>query len=139
MRFVCDAPGGRTWFQIETEDEAQAEGEMMRHAVHRYFQRELNRARASYRPADPNGIERDIGLKAHIARTMPIFLTLRDEDGAGVATAMLPQGGGGRGFQIVIVGPGNSNPYPAAADAIAALEPRFGLELPEEDCYPYAK
>ena len=33
MRYVCDAPGGKTWFRIETEAEAVAESETMRHAV----------------------------------------------------------------------------------------------------------
>ena len=33
MRYVCDAPGGKTWFRIETEAEASMESEGMRHAV----------------------------------------------------------------------------------------------------------
>jgi hypothetical protein len=33
MRYVCDAPNGKTWFRIETEAEAATESETMRHAV----------------------------------------------------------------------------------------------------------
>ena len=36
MRYVCDAPGGATWFRIETEAEAEAEAALMRHAVDKY-------------------------------------------------------------------------------------------------------
>ena len=33
MQFVCDAPGQKAWFRIETEAEAARESELMRHAV----------------------------------------------------------------------------------------------------------
>ena len=33
MKYVCDAPGGNTWFRIESEAEAATESEAMRHAV----------------------------------------------------------------------------------------------------------
>ena len=33
MKYVCDAPDGKTWFRIEAEGEAVAESETMRHAV----------------------------------------------------------------------------------------------------------
>ena len=29
MRYVCDAPSGKTWFQIETEAEAALESALM--------------------------------------------------------------------------------------------------------------
>ena len=46
MRYVCDAPGGKTWFRIETEGEAVAESEAMHHAVEKYFRKEHERAAA---------------------------------------------------------------------------------------------
>ena len=33
MEYVCDAPGGRTWFRLVSEGEAAMESEVMRHAV----------------------------------------------------------------------------------------------------------
>ena len=47
---------------------------------------------------------------------------MRDMDGAGLATAMLPPGGrDDPGFRIIIVGPKNGDPYIDNADAIEAL------------------
>src|SRR3954452_14052155 len=37
MRFVCDAPHGQAWFQIETEAEAALESDLMNHAVEKHF------------------------------------------------------------------------------------------------------
>lgn len=139
MQYVCDAPGRTTWFRIETDAEADAEAALMRHAVDRYFQRELAAARESYRPRQGAAAERDIGLKDHIARAMPIFLTLRADDGEGLATAMLPPGAlADPGFRIIIVGVENTDPYPAYGEAIKVLGDRFGLPLKREKCYPYA-
>ncbi|MDZ4693406.1 MAG: hypothetical protein SH849_19015 [Terricaulis sp.] len=140
MRYVCDAPGGATWFSLETEAEAEAEAALMRHAVDKYFRRHEAAARESYR-APPNTpvFEQAIGLKGHIARTMPLFLTLRADDGEGLATAMLPpEGRNQANFRIVIVGPENGDPYTAHTAAIAALARHFSLELEREDCFPYA-
>jgi len=140
MRFVCDAPGGKTWFRIETEAEADAESELMRHAVAKFFRRERERALAAWSPpASAPAVERDIGLKDFIARSMPIFLTLRDHEGAGLATAMLapensPQG---RAFRTIIVGPANSDPLAAHGEAIRALAHCIGAGLAREECYPY--
>ncbi|MEQ1783295.1 MAG: hypothetical protein ABMA14_18220 [Hyphomonadaceae bacterium] len=137
MQFVCDAPKGRAWFRLETEAEAAAESRLMRHAVEKHYQTAQQRARRSYVPGP--GLERDIGLKSHITRTMPIFLTLRADDGAGLATAMLPPGGKwGTDFTIIIVGPENADPYRDHADAIVALAHHFSLELPRSRCFPYA-
>lgn len=140
MRYVCDAPGGATWFRLETEAEAEAEAALMRHAVDKYFRRYEALARESYRaPQNVARFEQAIGLKDHIARTMPLFLTLRADDGEGLATAMLPpEGRDQAGFRTVIVGQENSDPYAAHAPAIAALARHFGLELKREDCFPYA-
>jgi hypothetical protein len=144
MRYVCDAPRlangrERTWFAIETQAEADAEGVLMRHAVAKHFERAMEAARRAYRPREGlASFERDIGLKDHIARTAPSFLTLRDGEGNGLATAMLPgRAGGIAGMRTIIVGPGNADPYREHADAIAALAAHLGLKLPRESCFPY--
>ena len=140
MEYVCDAPGRKTWFRIETEAEAQLESQEMNHAVEKYFSRERENAVQSYRPASANSIERDIGLGAHIKREMPLFLTLRNSEGSALATAMLPpRGGDNPGFRIIIVGPGNADPYPAEGDAIGALGNHFNLMLPRSRCFPYGR
>lgn len=142
MQYVCDAPGRKTWFRLETEAEAAAEAALMAHAVDKYFARAIALARESYRPSP--GLERDIGLKAHIAKTAPLFLTLRADDGEGLATAMLPPDHALKSarakaerLQIIIVGPGNDDPYPEHGDAIKALGRHYGVELPRERCFPY--
>lgn len=140
MEFVCDAPGGKTWFRIETEGEAIHESAAMNHAVEKYFRREREKAVTSYRPTSQYAIERDIGLSAHIASSMALFLTLRDREGKALATAMLPpQGQGESSFRIIIVGPSNGDPYPAEGDAIEALGTYFGLTLDRDSCFPYAR
>ncbi|MBI1250624.1 MAG: hypothetical protein GC189_04045 [Alphaproteobacteria bacterium] len=138
MKFVCDAPGGKTWFALETEAEAEAEAALMRHAVDRYFKTERDKAVSSYAPPAGASFERDIGLKSHIGRVMPLFLTLRDGEGGGLATAMLPpRGEPSERFRVIIVGPGNADPYPEHADAIDALGAHYGYDLPRSECYPY--
>ena len=139
MKYVCDAPGGRTWFRLETEAEAHSESALMNHAVEKYFLREIENARASYRPTSTVSFEQNIGLKAHLERNTPLFLTLRDRNGEGLATAMLPPGGkDDENFRIIIVGPSNADPYPQHGDAIAALGAHVGLMLDRARCYPYA-
>jgi hypothetical protein len=140
MQFVCDAPGGRTWFRIETEGEAADESRLMNHAVEKYFRRDREKGAASYQSANPRSIERDIGRDAHIQRAMPLYLTLRDREGTALATAMLPPAGkNDAGFRIIIVAPNNGDPYPAHEDAIEALGTHFGLALERERCYPYGR
>ncbi len=140
MQYLCDAPGAKTWFRLETEAEAEAEAALMRHAVDKYFRRHLAAAKESYRaPSGAAAFERDIGLKRHVEAAMPLYLTLRADDGEGLATAMLPPLGRNQvNFRIVLVGPDNSDPYIAHAAAIAALASKFGLELKREECFPYA-
>lgn len=140
MRYVCDAPDGATWFRIETEAEAEAEAAMMHHAVDKYFRRAEATARETYRaPKGTASFEQAIGLKDHIAKAMPLFLILRSADGEGLATAMLPPGGRNQvNFKIIIVGPENADPYEAYEPAIEALAQHFGIELPREECFPYA-
>ena len=138
MDYVCDASKGRTWFRIANAAEAAAESALMDHAVEKHFLREENRARQSYVPTSPIYIEQEIGLKNHIRRAMPMFLTLRDAQGNGLATAMLPPGGKEEpGFRIIIVGPGNRDPYPDHAEAIEALGRHYRLSLERDRCYPY--
>ncbi len=137
MRYVCDAPGGKTWFSMETQSEADAESSAMQHAVAKHFQRAVEAARMTYQPREGlASFERDIGLKDHVTRTTPLFLTLRAGDGEALATAMIPRSlSGGR---IIIVGPANNDPWPEHASAIAALGDHFGRLLPRSECYPYA-
>ena len=138
MQYVCDALDGKTWFRIETEAEAGLESDLMGHAVEKHFRQARERAAASYAPPPGRYIEQNIGLKDHIRRVMPIFLTLRDADGNGLATAMLPPGErGDRSFSIIIVGPGNSDPYPQHGPAIAKLGEHLALTLDRTRCYPY--
>ena len=135
MEYVCDAPNDETWFRLMTEAEAEAESAEMRHAVEKHFRRERERAAESFKPLTSVYIEQDIGKESHIAKSMPIFLTLRNQDGKGLVTAMLPPGGKSGGASIV-VGPANADPYIDHADAIEALGRHFGLTLDRAQCYP---
>jgi hypothetical protein len=140
MRYVCDATGGKTWFRLETEAEAVAESETMRHAVEKYFRKEQEKAIQSFQPISKVRFEQEIGLKAHIQREMPLFLTLRDEDGNPLTTAMLPPNGReDRNFRPIIVGHGNADPYPEQGEAIRALGNHFGMPLERSRCYPYRR
>ena len=138
MKYVCDAPEWQDLVSLETEAEAAQESQMMRHAVEKYFRIEHEKAVKSYQPASKSFIEQDIGLKAHVQREMPMFMTLRDQDGAAHVTAMLPPGGKDIG-RIIIVGPANADPYPAEGEAIKALGDHFGLSLERDRCYPYGR
>src|SRR5438067_546199 len=123
MKYVCDAPGGKTWFRIETEAEAAVESEGMRHAVEKFFRKEEEKAIQSFQPASKVYFEQEIGLKAHVQREMPLFLTLRDD----------------RSFRPIIVGIANADPYVEHADAIRALSQHYGLSLERSRCYPYRR
>ncbi len=71
---------------------------------------------------------------------MPLFATLRDQDGKAHVTAMLPPDGrSDTGARIIIVGAANADPYPAEGDAIKARGDHFGLMLEREHCYPYQR
>src|SRR5262245_43636592 len=81
MQYVCDAPPN-TWFRIETEGEAALESRAMNHAVEKYFGEAHERAAESYvPPKSAHYVEQNIGLKGHIHKVMPHFLTLRDSEG----------------------------------------------------------
>ena len=140
MRYVCDAPAGRTWFRIESEAEAVAESDVMRHAVEKYFRKEQDKAAQSFRPVSKVYFAQEIGLKAHIQREMPLFLTLRDLDGTPLTTAMLPPNGrDDRSFRPIVVGQANADPYPSQGDAIRALGQHYGMTLERARCYPYRR
>ena len=138
MQFVCDTPDRKTWFRIESECEAEQESTLMEHGVDKHFRQARDCARQSHQPISAVFIEQDIGLEAHIQAEMPLFLTLRDSEGNGLATAMLPPGGiPDGGFRKIIVSVGNSDPYPDHQDAINALSDHYGLSLDRDSCYPY--
>ncbi len=140
MRYVADAPNGKTWFRLETEAEAARESELMRHKVEKHFRLEKEKASQTYRPVSKTFFEQEIGLNAHIQREMPLFLTLRDQDGNAHVTAMLPPGGrDNAAFHVIIVGPSNADPYAAESEAINALGRHFGIALERERCYPYQR
>jgi hypothetical protein len=140
MRYLCDGPAGTTWFRIETEAEAIAESNAMRHAVEKFFRKEQEKATQTFQPPTRTFFEQEIGLKAHLQREMPLFLTLRDGEGNAFVTAMLPPGGrDDRMFRPIVVGPANSDPYPERGDAIEALANHFGIALERDRCYPYRR
>lgn len=140
MKYVCDAPAGKTWFRLETDAEAASESDTMRHAVEKFFRKEEEKAAQSFRSISTVHFEQEIGLKAHIQREMPLFLTLRDGDGNPLVTAMLPPGGrDDRTFRPIIVGMANSDPYIEHADAIRVLAQHFGMALERGRCYPYRR
>ena len=95
----------------------------MNHAVEKYFKQAYEQAAKTYvPPRSAHYIEQNIGLKAHVQRVMPLFLTLRDAEGKALVTAMLPpRGKDERSFKPIIVGFDNTDPYPEHGDAIRQL------------------
>ena len=140
MQYVCDGPNG-TWFRMETEGEAIQESQLMGHSVEKYFRQAAeDAARTFVPPQSMRPFEQKIGLKAHVQKAMPIFVTLRDRDGNGLATAMLPPAGADeKSFRPIVVGPSNADPYPAYGEDIKALGRHFGLTLDPARCYPYRR
>jgi hypothetical protein len=140
MQYVCDADQN-TWFRIETDAEAINESSAMAHAVEKYFRQAREQATKSYvPPRSGHYIEQTIGLKAHIQRVMPIFLTLRDGEGKALVTAMLPPAGqDAQSFRPIIVGYGNSDPFPEHGEAIGKLAAHYSLTLDPARCYPYRR
>ncbi len=140
MQYVCDAHD-LTWFRLETTGEAALESQVMDHAVEKYFQQAYGEAVCAYAPpASAPAMEQNIGLKDHIARTMPRFLTLRNSDGNALVTAMLPpEGRDLRALRPVIVGHGNTDPYVEYDEAIEALGRHVNLDLDRDICFPYRR
>ena len=140
MEYVCEVRGGETWFRFETETEAEQESILMDHQVAKHFRPAQEKAIETYKPTTTVYIEQNIGLKAHIQREMPLFLTLRDSAGEGLVTAMLPPGGrDDPDFKIFIVGKSNHDPYPEHETEIQDLGVHIGLTLDREHCVPYRK
>lgn len=140
MKYICDAPGDKTWFRIETDSEAADKSDKMQHAVEKYFRKERDRASQSYQPTSTVFIEQEIGLKAHLQREMPLFLTLRDGDGNVLVTAMLPPGGReDPAFRPIVVGYKNGDPFADHTEAIRALGQHFRIALDRTRCYPYRR
>lgn len=140
MQFICDAPDRKSWFRIETEFEADQESALMDHGVDKHFRRARECAIQTYKPTGTHFVEQNIGLEAHVRQDMPVFLTLRDGDGNGLATAMLPPGGKEKAvFRKIIVGNGNSDPFPEHQAAIDALGKFFGITVDKDVCYPYSR
>ena len=140
MQYVCDGPDGETWFRLEDEMEAEIESELMDHAVAKHFKRNQEAASQSYTPTSPVSFEQNIGLKAHLARTMARFVTLRNSDGDALVTAMLPPAGQeAPRFRCIIVGRSNADPYAEHGDAIVALASHLDMPLDRRDCYPYGR
>ncbi len=140
MKYVCDA-GAKTWFRMETAGEAALESSAMAHAVDRFFRETYAKALKSYQPSGTlRAIEQSIGREDFVQRTMPMFLTLRDGNGQALVTAMLPPVGlDERAFRPIIVGPANTDPYPAHGDAIAVLAHHFKFKLDAATCFPYRR
>jgi hypothetical protein len=140
MQYVCEAPP-KTWFRIETIGEAGLESRAMDHAVEKHFRQCYEDAAASYvPPPSARTIEQKIGLKAHIQRAMPMFLTLRDRDGTALATAMLPPANQNvLYFRPIVVGRSNSDPFPDHGEAIRKLAEHFDIPLDPQRCFPYRR
>lgn len=138
MEFICNAAGDLTWFRLLHEGEAEAESEAMSHAVAKHFRGEWEKAEESYKPTTTVFIEQDIGKASHIRRAMPMFLTLRDQEGKALVTAMVPPKGK-TGGPCIVVGQSNADPYPDHADAIDALGRHLGIRLDRASCYPYRR
>lgn len=138
MIYICDAPDGKTWFRLENDIEAEQESEFMGHAVAKHFAREQKQAEESFKPASSVSFEGNIGRGAHIQHEMPLFVTLRNQEGEGLVTAMLPPGGrSNAAVKSMVVGPKNADPYPEHEAAIRALGDHFGLTLDRQSCFPY--
>jgi hypothetical protein len=140
MQYVCETPA-KIWFRIETAAEAALESRAMNHAVEKYFCQAYEQAVKTYVPPQTGlRAEQNIGLKAHVQRVMPIFLTLRDNEGTALATAMLPPlGQDAKSFKPIIVGPENTDPFVEHGDAIRKLGEHYGLTLDPARCYPYRR
>ncbi|MGE0627886.1 MAG: hypothetical protein AB7O43_08675 [Hyphomicrobiaceae bacterium] len=140
MQYVCDAPPF-TWFRIETPAEAALEAQAMNHAVDRFFRQSYEEAERSYvPPKSMRLIEQKIGLKEHVHKAMPIFVTLRDNEGKALVTAMLPPKGlSEKEVRPIVVGHSNSDPYSDYGEAISTLGRHYGHKLDPSRCYPYRR
>ena len=109
----------------------------MNHTLENTFRDAYETAAKLHSPAKSvRFVEQNIGLKAHIQRTMPMFLTLRAKDGTPLVTAVLPPiGRDGITFRPIVIGPANTNPYPKNVAAIRKLAEHYGLDLEQTRSY----
>ena len=130
MQYVCDA-GEYTWFRIETLGEASLESRVMNHTLETNFREAYEAAARLHTPSKSvRFVEQNIGLKAHIQRTMPMFMTLRAQDGTPLVTAILPPAGRDeRSFRPLVIGSANTNPYTKHGAAIRKLAEHYSLSL----------
>src|ERR687898_453071 len=71
MKYICDAPGQKSWFRLETEGEAARESDAMHHAVEKHF-RQAREAAVQNHPSNSSiFIEQDIGFAASMQRALP--------------------------------------------------------------------
>jgi hypothetical protein len=70
MQFICDAPGSKSWFRIETKGEAALESDSMGHAVEKHFCQAWESATSTYRSTSIPFVEQNIGLKTHVQRVI---------------------------------------------------------------------
>jgi hypothetical protein len=124
---------------MDTEGEAIQESQLMNHAVEKYFRQAAEDAAKTFvPPASTWAFEQKIGLKSHVQKVMPIFVTLRDHEGTGLVTGMLPPAGKDENsFRPIVVGPANADPYPKHGEDIKALARHYGLTLDRARCFPY--
>ena len=130
MQYVCDAEE-YTWFRIETQGEATLESRVMSHTLENNFREVYEAAARLHTPSKSvRFVEQNIGLKAHIQRTMPMFMTLRAKDGTPLVTAILPPvGQDERSVRPLVIGSANTNPYAKHGAAIRKLGEHYGLGL----------
>ena len=83
-------------------------------------------------------IEQDIGKEAHIRRAMPLFLTLRDENGQALVTAMLPPSGK-KAAAASLSGRAMPIPTPNMRRRSRHWATHFGITLDRTSCYPYRR
>jgi len=131
MRYICDAPGNKTWFCIETEGEAADESDTMQHAVEKYFRKE-KRARDPDLPADLDRLHRtgDRPQGASPARDAAVPDAARRRRDP-LVTAMLPAA---RRDESGLPADSssaraNTDPYTDNADAIRVLAQHFRIVL----------
>ena len=115
------------------------ESEVMRHAVEKYFRRERERRRESFKPLTSVFIEQDIGKAAHISARCRSSSPCAMRTARRRSRPCCRPGGGGIGRGCIIVGPANTDPYKQHADAIEALAEHFDMPLDRAHCYPYRR
>ena len=115
--------------------------ETMRHAVEKYFRKEQDKATQSFRPISKVYFEQEIGLKAHIQREMPLFLTLRDDGrhAARYRDAAARAGATTAAFARSSSGPAMPIPIRSRAMRFARSAQHYGMTLERARCYPYRR